>query len=213
MRTSEQADIMPFGFCIIVPAGNIDTCIVVVQTIGQFGIKFTLQKKIQEIIRAIEPDLFVSMGPVMPREYIQKYFDEGILQKISMIRYEIPEDMAERVGINYGVAATKEERIIHKPIGFMERRKNEIKEWMKGQRASTKIIQIEDFDYDILKFVFRLGNTEKTINLNNLDKIVITEDITEKVQTVQGQPVFDSLKPIMIDTGKSYLAGQGFIAE
>lgn len=84
---------------------------------------------------------------------------------------------------------------------------------MKGQRASTKIIQIEDFDYDILKFVFRLGNTEKTINLNNLDKIVITEDITEKVQTVQGQPVFDSLKPIMIDTGKSYLAGQGFIAE
>lgn len=130
-----------------------------------------------------------------------------------MIRYEIPEDMAERVGINYGVAATKEERIIHKPIGFMERRKNEIKEWMKGQRASTKIIQIEDFDYDILKFVFRLGNTEKTINLNNLDKIVITEDITEKVQTVQGQPVFDSLKPIMIDTGKSYLAGQGFIAE
>lgn len=128
VRTSEQADIMPFGFCIIVPAGNIDTCIVVVQTIGQFGIKFTLQKKIQEIIRAIEPDLFVSMGPVMPREYIQKYFDEGILQKISMIRYEIPEDMAERVGINYGVAATKEERIIHKPIGFMERRKNEIKE-------------------------------------------------------------------------------------
>lgn len=213
VRTSEQADIMPFGFCIIVPAGNIDTCIVVVQTIGQFGIKFALQKKIQEIIRAIEPDLFVSMGPVMPREYIQKYFDEGILQKISMIRYEIPEDMAERVGINYGVAATKEERIIHKPIGFMERRKNEIKEWMKGQRASTKIIQIEDFDYDILKFVFRLGNTEKTINLNNLDKIVITEDITEKVQTVQGQPVFDSLKPIMIETGKSYLAGQGFIAE
>ena len=105
-RSTDQADIMPFGFCIVLPAGEIDTCVIVMQTLGQYGIKVTLHKKIQEIFRNINPDLFVSMGPVMPRQYIQKYFNEGVLQRISMIRYEIPEDEAERMGVNYGVAAT-----------------------------------------------------------------------------------------------------------
>lgn len=58
----------------------------------------------------------------MPRQYIQKYFREGILQKISMIRYEIPRDETERLGVNYGVNETYEERIIHKPTGFLERK-------------------------------------------------------------------------------------------
>lgn len=212
-RSTDQADVMPFGFCIVVPAGEVDTCVLVMQTLGQFGIKVALNKKIQEIIRNINPDLFVSMGPVMPRQYIQKYFEEGYLQKISMIRYEIPEEETERIGINYGVAETKEERIIHKPIGFLTRKRAEIEEWMRGQRASTEIIQIDGFEYNNLKMVFKLGKTEKTIDLDNLDKIIITEDITEKVQINDGHPVFNSLKPIMIETGRSYLAGQGFIAE
>mgnify|MGYP005762450349 CR=1 FL=1 len=212
-RSSNQADVMPFGFCIMIPEGNVETGIVIIQTLGQFGIKVALQKRIQEAIRAIDPDLFVMMGPVMPRQYVQKYFKEGILQKISMTRYEIPEDESERIGINYGVDATKEERIIHKPIGFMERKKIEIAEWVKGQRSSTDIIQIDDFEYNVLKFVFKLGKTEKTINLDNLDRIVVTEDITDKVQIVDGHPVFESMKTIMIESGRSYLVGTGFIAE
>lgn len=212
-RTIDQADVMPFGFCIVIPAGEIDTCVVVLQTLGQYGIKVAFHKKIQEIIRNVNSDLFVSMGPVMPRQYVQKYFNEGVLQKISMIRYEIPEDEAERMGVNYGVAATREERIIHKPAGFMTRKRIEFDEWMRGQRASTEIIQIDGFDYNNLKLVFKLGKTEKTINLDNLDKIVITEDITERVQTVDGHPTFESLKPVMIETGRGYLAGQGFVAE
>lgn len=211
-RTTDQADVMPFGFCILVPAGEVNTCIVVLQTLGQFGIKVALHKKIQEIVRHMDPDLFVSMGPIMPRQYIQKYFNEGILQKISMTRYDIPEDESERLGVNFGVAATREERIIHRPVGFMTRKWNEIEEWMRGQRASTEIIQIDGFEYDNLKFHFRLGNNEKTINLDNLDKIVITEDITEVVQTADGHPVFDSLKRAMLETGRGYLAEQGLIA-
>ncbi|WP_283683288.1 hypothetical protein [Parablautia sp. Marseille-Q6255] len=212
-RSTNQADVMPFGFCIVLPAGEIDTCVIVMQTLGQYGVKVALHKKIQEILRNVNPDLFVSMGPVMPKQYVQKYFNEGVLQKISMIRYEIPEDEAERMGVNYGVAATSEERIIHKPIGFMTRKRIEIDEWMRGQRAATEIIQIDGFDYNNLKLVFKLGKTEKTINLDNLDKIIITEDITEKVQTADGHPIFESLKPVMIETGRGYLVGQGFIAE
>ncbi len=212
-RTSDQADIMPFGFCIIIPVGDVSQGIVVMQTLGQFGIKMALHRKMHEVIQKLNSSLFVSLGPVMPRQYVKKFFDEGILQKISMVRYEIPEDESERYGINYGVGETKEERIIHKPIGFLTRKKMEIEEWMRGQRSSTEIIKIDDFTYDSLKFVFKLGKTEKTINLNNLDKIVVTEDITDRVQILDNHPIFSSLQPIMIETGKSYLAGQGLIVE
>lgn len=208
-RSIDQADIMPFGFCIIVPAGNVNSCIVVMQNLGQYSIKLSLQKKLESIIRMADNDLFVSLGPVMPRQYIQKYFREGILQKISMIRYEIPRDETERLGVNYGVNETYEERIIHKPTGFLERKANAIAEWMNGQRAATDIVQIADYDYDNLKFVFKLGNTEKTINLDNVDRIVITEDISDRVTMLDGLPTFVTLKPIMIEIGRGYLQGMG----
>lgn len=212
-RSTEQADIMPFGFCIIVPAGKIYTCNIVLQTLGKFGVKLLFQKNIQKAIRKEDSDLFISMGPVIPKQYIQKYLEEGLLQKITMIRYEIPEDESERLGINYGVRETREERIIHKPIGFIERKRKAIEEWINGQRSATEIIQIEGFEYDNLKFVFKLGDNNKTISLDNIDKIVITEDITDKVQIVDGHPTFDSLKPIMIETGRDYLVKEGFISE
>ncbi len=208
-RSIDQADIMPFGFSIIVPAGIVNTCIVVMQTLGQYSIKLSLQKKLQSIISAVDTDLTVSLGAVMPRQYIQKYFQEGILQKISMIRYEIPRDETERLGVNYGVNETYEERVIHKPTGFMERKKNVIVEWMKGQRAATDIIQIKGFEYNNIKFVFKLGNLEKTINLENIDKIVVTEDITNQVTVIDGLPTFITLKPVMIEIGRGYLQEMG----
>ena len=88
-RSIDQADIMPFGFCIIVPAGNVNTCVVVMQNLGQYSIKLSLQRKLQSIIHAVDNDLVVSLGPVMPRQYVQKYFREGILQRISMIRMKL----------------------------------------------------------------------------------------------------------------------------
>ena len=212
-RTSAQADTMPFGFCIIVPAGNVNSCIIVMQSLGQYGIKMALQKRIQNILQKLDSNLFISLGPVMPKQYVQRYLEKGILQKISMTRFEIPEDETERIGVNYGVEQTYEERIIHKPIGFLERKKDAIREWVNGQKKSTEIIQLNDFEYDNLKFTFKLGNNDKTINLDNLDKIVVTEDVTDKVQIIEGHPTFASLKPVMIEIGSGYLQGVGLIHE
>lgn len=65
------------------------------------------------------------------------------------------------------------------------------------------------FPEDNLKFVFKLGNIEKTINLDNVEKIVITEDISDRVAIIDGLPTFDTLKPVMIEIGRGYLQGIG----
>ena len=200
-RTPNQADMMPFGFCIAVPLGEINSAVIILQTMGVYGMKMSLQYHLQKCFTDLSPDL----------EYIDRYFNNGVLNKIRMIRYEIPEDESNKLEINYGVKQTKEERIIHKPLGFMERKKKKFQEWFAGQRSYTNIIEIEGFDYDDLKLEFSLGGTNKTFNLRDMNSLVVNEDITKQVKQSGGHPVYDSLKALMKKTAQSYLIGMGLI--
>lgn len=210
-RTTEQADVMPFGFCIGIPNGDIDNAVIVLQTIGIYGMKVSLQEQLRECIKKVDNELKIDIGVIVPRTYIDRFFEHGALQSIRMIRYEIPEDISNAMGINAGVKQTYEERIIRKPIGFMERNKRKIEEWKRGQRSYTDVVEIKDFNYDDLKLVFKLGRTNKTISLKNIDNLSITEDITDLVDQEGGHPTFETLKVVMKDTVEEYLIGKGLI--
>lgn len=211
-RSTDQADMMPFGFCIAVPAGTVNRAVIILQTMGAYGMKLSLQSHLQKCMADICPEFHLSMRTIAPKEYIDRYFNNGILKKIRMIRYEIPQDESDKMGINYGVKQTKEERIIHRPLGFMERKKKEMQEWFSGQRSYTDIIEIEGFEYDDLKLEFSVGDTDKTFNLRDMNSLVVNEDITKRVQQDGGHPVFESLKPIMQETAREYLKGMGLVA-
>ncbi len=210
-RTADQADIMPFGFCLAVPYGDIDNAVIVLQTIGIYGMKTILQEQLKDCIKEIDNDLRINIGVIVPRTYIDRFFQQGVLQAIRMIRYEIPEDDSNRIGINYGVKQTYEERIIRKPLGFMERNNRKLDEWKRGQRRYTDVVEIKDFKYDDLKLDFKLGRTNKTISLKNVDNVAVTEDVTDLVDQVGGHPTFNSLKIVMKNTAREYLIGKGLI--
>ncbi len=212
-RTADQADIMPFGFCIAIPNGNIDNAVIVLQTVGIYGMKTSLQEQLKECIKEIDSDLRINIGVIVPRTYIDRFFEHGVLQSIRMIRYEIPQDDANRIGINYGVKQTYEERIIRKPLGFMERNQRKLDEWKRGQRSYTDVVEIDNFEYDDLKLDFKLGRTNKSISLKNVDNIAVTEDVTDLVDQVGGHPTFSSIKAVMKDTAKEYLIGKGLIPD
>lgn len=210
-RTTNQADMMPFGFCIAVPCGDVDSAVIILQTLGVYGMKTSLQRHLEKSISDLSSDLHLLMRAIAPKEYIDRYFKKGILTKIKMTRYEIPEDESNRLGINYGVSQTKEERIIHKPLGFMEKKKKVFSDVFAGQKSYTDIIQIEGFEYDDLKLEFALEGTNKTFNMKDMNSLVVNENITNKVRLKGGHPTFDSLKSIMKKTAKEYLEGMGLI--
>nr|DAT51704.1 MAG TPA: hypothetical protein [Caudoviricetes sp.] len=212
-RSASQADMMPFGFCIVVPAGKVERAVIVLQTTGVFGMKISLQSELRKCMAEFCPDYKLLMNPIAPKEYLDKYLEHGILKKIRMIKYEIPEDEAEKIGVNYGVRDTKEERIIHKPTGFLERKKQALKECIAGQRSHTDIVEITDFKYDDLKLEFSLEGVNKTFDLGNMDSIVISEDITKKVQMENGNPLYTSLKPQMKNAALPCLRDMGLLDE
>lgn len=210
-RTSNQADMMPFGFCIAVPYGDVNSAVILLQTLGIYGMKTSLQRHLERSILDLSSDLHLLLRAIAPKEYIDRYFKKGILTKIKMIRYDIPEDESNRLGINYGVKQTKEERIIHKPLGFMEKKKKIFSDVFAGQKSYTDIIQIEGFEYNDLKLEFSLEGTNKTFNMRDMNSLVVNENITNKVAIKGGHPIFDSLKRIMEEIAMEYLKGMGFL--
>lgn len=151
------------------------------------------------------------MGVIVPRVMLNRFLKEGVLQKIRMIRYGIPDDIAERYGLNAGVKDIVEERVIRKPRGFINNRKKEIEDWRNGNITYDKLIQVDDFEYDDLKMEFKLGRTLKTISLKNIDNLQVCEDITNEVQIKGGHPTFISLKKIMKNTGEFYLRAKSLL--
>ncbi|NLI90183.1 MAG: hypothetical protein GX366_07235 [Epulopiscium sp.] len=209
----EDADVLPFYYFIAMPVGAAERGIIIFQSLGRYGIKTIFEKRLQEYIKQLSDDIKLNIGTIVPMEYVNRYMEHGVLQKIRMIRYDIPHDLSDRVGINNGVEATYEERIIHKPSGFIRRKEQQIKECLRGQRLCNTIIEIDDFDYDALKLEFKLGNTSKTISLNNIDSLNINEDITADVEIENGHPTQESILPILINTAREYLLEMGLIVE
>lgn len=212
-RTSKQADMMPFGFCIAIPAGKVNSAVLILQTMGVYGMKVSLQRHLDKCINGMNLGYQLMLRAIAPKEYLEQYFKHGVLKKIRLIRYDIPQQEANRIGINYGVQQTKEELIIHRPIGFVERRKKDIRELLAGQKSYNELIEIEGFEYDDLKLEFSLGGGNKTFNLRDLDNMVVSEDVTKQVKVIGGHPEYEKLKLIMCSTAKKYLISMGLLCE
>lgn len=212
-KSENEADVMPFGFSICVPAGQCDNGIVVLQTIGNYGIKVALNRKLDSMVKQLDPDLRFEMGVVVPRLVLNRFFEHGVLKALRFIQYEIPADESERLGLNHNTNEASKEVIIRKPVGFLQNNARKLNEWRNGEIIYSDVVQIEGFDYDELKMDFKLGKTSKTISLKNIDNLQMTEDVTDEVTLEGGHPTFDTLKNVMRDTGKDYLIEKGLIVE
>ena len=212
-RTTDDADVMPFGFAILIPDGSINNAIIVIQSIGIYGMKKVLEGKIIQCIKDINNEYRFEMGVILPKVVLDRYFEHGTLQKIRLIRYSIPNDLSERYGLNCGVNEFIEERVIRKPQGFLENKKKELHEWRNGERRYDAVIQLDDFEHDDLKMEFSFGRNSKTISLKNIDNLQMCEDITDLVRSIGGHPEFSSLCVQMKETGEFYLKAKGLIVE
>ena len=212
-RTANEADVMPFGFSILIPAGEINSAIIILQSVSNLGMKTVLHKQLMQCIKEVDNEFKFEMGTIVPRAYLDRFFNHGVLKKIRLISYTIPDDDSEKYGINRGFTGASREIIIKKPIGFLENKRRELTEWRNGSRRYDQVVQIDGFEYDDLKLEFATGRTSKTISLRNVDKLIVTEDITDVVDIIGGHPVFTSLCASMKETGEFYLMAKGLLVE
>lgn len=202
---------MPFGCCIIVPAGKYTEGIILLQSLGRNGISTIIKRKIDKEIKNIDPNLRLVMDPIVPKAYMERFLQDGVLKTVRFIQYGIEDDDAEQLGINRGTKEIIQERVLRKPTGFIRNNYEKIMNCIAGNITYSEIVQLEDFEIDDLKMEFQIGNRVKTISMKGLDRIVFNEDITEDVIMENGHPTFASLCRVMKEIGESYLRIRGFI--
>lgn len=208
-KSVDEADVMPFGCCILIPCGEYTEGIVLVQSLGRNGITSIVKKRFNEYIKNLDNNLRVVMNPIVPRQYMERILTEGVLKSIRLISYGIPDDDADRYGIDRGTTRVIRERVIRKPTGFARNKYERIMECVRGERAYDSIVELDDFEINDFKMEFGFGKRNKTISLKGLDRLVISEDITEDVTIENGHPTFNSLCDIMKEIGEEYLRTRG----
>lgn len=206
-----EASVLPFDFLVILPAGDTYQTVFIMQTQGIYGIKTEFEFGFNSYLSKLSNVLRGAFSPLYPREYAETFLNNGILKKIKLFRYNIPRDEADRFGIIPGKRKKGNQQVItvSSPLGFSQRKIEQIRECIYGRRTYNTVVQIDEFDYDDLRLEFRLGEKTKTISLKNIERLVITQDITNEVELIGGNPVKESIIPIMRDTGIEYLIKMG----
>lgn len=212
-QTISEASVLPFDFIVILPAGIAYQAIFITQTQGVYGVKTQLEYAFATYIRGKNKSMVLHFGPVYPRAYVEKFLNNGTLKKMKLFRYNIPNELADRYGVIPGTKGrgAQQEIVLSSPLGFSRRKIEEIRECIRGTRTYNQIVEIDEFEYDDLKLEFKLGKKNKTISLKNLDKIVVSEDITDMVVLQNGNPTKESIIPIMRETGIGYLVEMGHL--
>lgn len=213
-RDESQADVMPFYLSIATPTNESDTGLIIFQNSGVYGIKTIFKQSFQQVCNENNNEYSLIIRNVLPAEYIERFLNGGILKKVRFIRNNIPRDRGERIGLNLGVDinnAAYEEYVIHRPVGFIRNTGRRIQEFMNRQRAINEIVHVEHFEYDNIKLEFTLGGRNKTLNLSNLDDIVVTEDVTDELTLDGGHPEINSITRVLTDNSRLYLQSMGLI--
>ncbi len=208
----EDAEVMPFDFIVAVPTGKISKGLLILQKNGIFGVKTVFGNLLSDFFKDLNSDYKLKFSNIAPIAYFERLLTHGILKKIRFFRYSIPQDRANQVGIDNGLAETYDEYVINRPVGFIRSKRDTIMQCIRGQREISTIAGIDGFEYNNIKLEFKLGKTSKTINLSDLSSICFSEDITNQINLVGGHPTTESITPILIDTAVTYLEEMGLIA-
>lgn len=210
-KSVDEADVMPFGCCIIVPCGEYTEGIVLTQSLGRNGITSIIKKRFNEYIKELDSQLRVVMNPLVPGQYMERLLNDGVLKAIRLVSFGIPDDDAERYGIDRGARRVVQERVIRKPTGFIRNKYERIMECLRGERTYESIVELDDFEIDDLKMEFSFGKRDKTISMRGLERLVVNEDVTNDVIIENGHPTFASLCSVMREIGEEYLRAKGAI--
>ncbi len=212
-QTKDEAGVKPFDFVIALPEDSCNETIIVLQTVSRYGIKSLLNVELNRFIKDTYGLGYVYFGTIYPREFVQKYINDGILKKLRLIRNSLPEDMAAVYGVNYGYRKVKKETIITSPSGFSKKMIEKITACVRGNISYTDLVELNvDEEYDDIKLDFNLGGKKKSISLKNLEKVVVSEDITNLVDAPGGNPMKESIESIMVEYATDYLIEKGLLA-
>lgn len=169
------------------------------QRFGQSGIRSLFTRSITNFFHNEYPEYTVEVKPLVPRELLNEYVDNGQIRKFRFIRHTLPRDIVDRLGDNgvrdedgyaeYVIGVNRSVR----GIPMRER----LQAFFDQDEEVREFIELENFEYDSVKVEIKLMNKTRTINLGEPDSLRSYIDVTDDIDFgANGHPVFESIDEV-----------------
>jgi hypothetical protein len=204
-RSNTEAEMLPFYFLISLPT-NVNEGIIILQRFRQYGIRKVLLGDFGRHFNLQHPNYRVEFNPLTYENLLNEYLDGGQLKALRLIKFDMPTDIATAFEMQDHV---EEEAYVELVVKSRKNRElpvlRKIKEAMRRQRHLeidewNKLIEIPEFDYNVIKAELEINGKRKVIDLTNPYRLRSYYDITDDVQEAEnGHPVFASIDGLAVE--------------
>lgn len=209
-RQLMDAELLPYYFLIKVPT-TANAGIIIFQKIGNLGVKDLFFKDFNDYFKKNLIDHTLEIDPLVPTDLVRRYLNNRIV-KIRLIKFGYPGDIADIDLSGLPVEEEGESEFILKakkngqfPAQIIQKLRSGIDEFLSSSELPVgSIIEIKDFKADNIKVEVRIGDSYRTVDLSNSDRLKFSEDISGRVviDPTKGHPQFDSIQSL----AESFLA-------
>nr|DAX81408.1 MAG TPA: hypothetical protein [Caudoviricetes sp.] len=232
-KSKKIADTKKFRLLFCTPKIPCEIGIVVFENISGFGIKNIFEEEfktyINSLIKKFKKNnknvncykINIQIKNILPISVINNYLENQNLKKIIFVQYSKYIDKSKNSDKNRGIKAEIKELVYKRPYdvsNILNNTKRSLKKYNNSikfnfsKKEIQDIITIEDFDFDNIKYEIEVNNQKKTIDLENIHKLKLSENITNFVKLGEdGYPSEYSLIDIMKEDANYYLKEIGLI--
>jgi len=200
-RQLKDAELLPYYFLARVPTTT-ESGILIFQKIGNLGVKDLFFKDFNDYFKKNLNEYTLEVDPLIPTDLVKQYLNNRIV-KIRLIKFGYPRDIAD---IDLSGLPNEEEgesEFILKarrngefPQQIIQKLRNGIDKFLGSSEFPVgSILEIKDFQADNMKVEVRIGESYRTVDLSNADRLKFSDDISGKVviDPTKGHPQFDSI--------------------
>ena len=183
----DDIDVKPFFIFLVIPKDNdkvkVQKGMLIFQNIGPYGIKTITTVKMQDYF-SNNYDISIQCNCIAPKLFIERVLKKNKLNKISLIKNYKSNDKADNLYKGYGT----EVRVLGN-LEFSESQFDKLMESIKyasGGRYNP--FEFEHIPYHNAKIQVKIGEHVKTINVHNIDRLSIIEEIPDDIKSTDGHP-------------------------
>lgn len=194
-RQLHDAEMYPFYFLFHLRA-NEKVGIAILQRFRNFGIRTMLFRQFSVYFKSIFPNAVFQMVPFAETTVLRQFLDEGRLKKIRLIKYAIPSDKADALGVGF------EEQEGTMSMEYTAKRNGSLSfprlsHFLGNGSNLNELVELPGFEYDTIKIELDLNGTTRTVDLANPSSIRPHYDITDEVEIASnGFPDYNSVDEI-----------------
>lgn len=209
-RKPSEAELIPYYFIIKLPT-KVDKGIVIFQRFKNYGIKDLFVDSFNQYFsNRFSNEYSLEIDPLVPKNLIKSYI-QGRIVKIRLIKQGFPRDIFdvssdglpndEDFDGNCELVLSSS-RNGHLPTKIRSMLSKNIDKFLDSDDAAVgSLIEVKNFTFDNVKIQVRIGNSYRTVNFSDTNRLRYYEDVSGLEVDTNNHPKFD-----IIDTrAKAFL--------